>query len=211
MVQSDKFVLQRQSEGGLKFKSMIKNTSGILNLQMMHSSVKINFNCTMAHIQGSLKKMCEDFCVPKDISKDDFDAMSVNKDNYMCPDVREKLCYYLENDVLSLGNIWMKHLRNILRIINPGCCQNDLVCVCFDDVQRIGDIDVLDIRKSLSSAGVSWNSMCYLFKEIRELGESKRIGQFDCQLMKQFVRKCIKGGRVVAMYNEWLPEYDSSG
>lgn len=204
MVKTDKFVVKAQSEGKLKFKSMIKNTNGILNFQIMFKGTKINLNCTMAHISGSLKKMCKDFKVPESISKDGFDAMSVNKNNFMSDEIKQKLCFYLQNDVLSLSNIWLKHFRNILRILNPKCCEGD-ICVCFDDVQKIQEIKILDIRRSLSSAGMSWNSMCYLSEEIRELGVKKSIGQFDCPLMKQFVRKCIKGGRVVAMYNEWVP------
>jgi hypothetical protein len=54
VVKNDENVLKAQADGEITYKNLIKNTSGILNFSMSASNCKINFQCTLAHIPGSL-------------------------------------------------------------------------------------------------------------------------------------------------------------
>ena len=140
-------VLESQASGELTFKNLIKNTSGLLSFSMSLKNVKINFQCTLAHIPGSLKNLCTDFNVPETITKDSLDIQNVTKDTYNT-DLKDKIIYYLQNDVLSLANIWMKHVQSLLSITDPCNCQNSRsakICTCLDEPSLLKESFTLDI------------------------------------------------------------------
>lgn len=58
-----------------RFKNIIKNGTGILSLTIEMSNSNIHLMCTAAHLSDSLKKLCKNFNVPEDISKDNFNIM----------------------------------------------------------------------------------------------------------------------------------------
>lgn len=88
------------------------------------SNVNITFQCTQAHLNDSLKRLCKSFNVPKTISKDGFECMKVNdnvNDNewyYNCDKVFNNCKYYLENDVLSLAYILQKQIISYNEVID---------------------------------------------------------------------------------------------
>lgn len=141
MVKNDQGLIDAQARGEIKYKKLIKNTSGILNFQVSAKNCKLNFQCTLAHIPGSLKSLCEYFDVPESIKKDSLDILNITKQNFM--QFKDKIVYYLQNDVLSLANIWMKHVQSVIRITNPCKCSN--FCVCLDDVDLMQGMKCLDI------------------------------------------------------------------
>lgn len=53
------------------------------------SNININFQCTLAYLNNSLKNICQTFKVPKDLSKDDFDIMQMNEHNIEDPILKE--------------------------------------------------------------------------------------------------------------------------
>jgi hypothetical protein len=60
---------------------------------MSASNCKINFQCTLAHIPGSLWILCEYFNVPESIKKDSLDIKNITKNNYI--QMKDKIIYYL--------------------------------------------------------------------------------------------------------------------
>lgn len=102
---------------------------------------KLNFQCTLAHIPGSLKNLCDDFNVPESIKKDSLDIVNITESSYM--ENKNKIVYYLQNDVLCLANIWMKHVQSLISITNPCKCKG--FCVCLDDVELLQGMKCLDI------------------------------------------------------------------
>mgnify|MGYP003545198684 FL=1 len=94
-------ISQTQSNQGIKFKSIVKNMSGVLSLEISMNNINIKFLCTLAHINSSLKEICKSYNVPESISKDDFDCMKVtgiNKNSeyyYLNPTIIKECSYYL--------------------------------------------------------------------------------------------------------------------
>ena len=78
IVKNDPQVLELQKEKKIKFASMVKNSNGVLSFVVKSKKLSMNFQCTLSHIQGSLKNLCKSYAVPESICKDDFDILSVN-------------------------------------------------------------------------------------------------------------------------------------
>lgn len=108
-----------------KFINIVKNASGILQL-VIHKDMKtpsgeikriyLNLQCTAAHLASSLKNLCESFNVQEEFKKDDFNILQMNENNINNPELKEKVIYYLQNDVLSLAIILQKHFSTIIKL-----------------------------------------------------------------------------------------------
>jgi len=179
----------------VNFKSIVKTGAGILLLQFEMKNIKVNLQCTLAHLSGSLKSLCKSFKVPNSISKDDFDVTQINSENYLDEDLKQKCIYYLQNDVLSLANIWKKQLNNYEIAI-----QTLKDNFWTTEMNQQNKNKTIKIVKALSSAGASWNIYSYIFN--KDISVNK-IGNFENWILKQYLRKSIHGGWVAAYINKF--------
>ena len=114
-------------------------------------------------MNSSLKNLCKSFNVPESISKEEFDTLSITEINYI--ENKSKVIHYLENDILSLAFIWDQQIKSYISVMSS---------------VNNSSSNVVDVRKCLSSASVSFNIYCYYYNDLLK---KYLVGNFDSSLL----------------------------
>src|SRR5205085_7932876 len=84
---------------------------------------KITFRCSLQHLKGTLRTLCESYKLPTNLRKTEVDHDSFTLENYAAK--RDEWEPYLKYDVISLGCVILKYSKTMMDLIG----QNMSSCI----------------------------------------------------------------------------------
>ena len=130
----------------------------------------VKFTCSKSHIKGSLNKIGKEYGLQPELLKSEIEHTQINKNNYL-------------KKTTILRHIWEPYLIS------------DVICLGFIYARHSMEMQKMagfGIEDCLTEASLGWK--CF-----GKYNKKKEFYTFNDKYVRSFIRKSIKGGRVLAL------------